>query len=173
MTSKALTPEAFDGLCQEYEQLQTKAEAAQTEADSQRALIEAEITAHGFVPDTAQSSRRFAGIEFSGTLTGSTGVEVDDASAGELEILLSKAKLHGIFAKLFTRRTEYSLVKGAENVLKTVKLPKRYAERIQTLYSYCFKVKTKKARLTVERVADIRAREEKAAKKAAKKGGTK
>ena len=57
-----------------------------------------------------------------------------------------------------------------ERVLPQTRLPKKFAERIQQLYSRCFVPRKKTPSLKVETITTVREREEKAAKKAAKGG---
>lgn len=163
----------FDRLCSDYVAAQSRVDEAKRLADQKRAAVLAWVEENGHVPTNAESSRRCEGADYSATVTTASTVEIRDDIVTELELVLSKAKLPGVFGQLFSRRVEYTLLKGAERVLPGAKLPKRYSERILQLYAQCFVPKKKTPSLKVELISDLRAREEKAAAKAAKKAGVK
>lgn len=163
----------FDEICTNYVARQIAADEAKAAADEAKATILGYVEKHGHVPTNAEASRRVEGADWCATVTTASTVEIRDNVVTELELLLSKAKLPAVFPLLFSRRVEYSLVKGAERVLPASSLPKRYAERILGLYAQCFIPKKKTPSLRVEAIETVRQREEKAAKKAAKKGGAK
>lgn len=173
MKSYDLDANEFDRLCAMYVTEQTKANAAQTFADGIKADIIRYVEHRGHVPTNAEASRRVEGADWCATVTTPSTVEIRDDIVTELELVLSKAKQAKLFPSLFSRRVEYSLVKGAEHVLPAAPLPKRLRERILTLYAQCFIPKKKTPSLRVEPIAVVRDREDKAAKKAAKKAGRK
>ncbi|MHB1794617.1 MAG: hypothetical protein ACYCPO_06585 [Acidobacteriaceae bacterium] len=161
----------FDELCLDYVTKQLATDEAKIASDQAKAVIIAAVQEHGHVPTNAEASRRIEGADWCATVTTPSTVEIHDANVTELELLLSQAKLPGVFANLFSRRVEYTLLKGAERVLPQTKLPKKFSERIVALYAQCFVPKKKTPSLKVEAIAAVRDREEKAATKAAKKAG--
>lgn len=158
----------FEQDCADYKS-KRKAEAdAKTEADTIKARIMAEVKRFGLVPDNAPKSRRVSTRNFVCTLTTGTSVEVDDTSACELELLLSQARRSAKFPLLFSRRSEYSLEKGAAEVIEQERWPKKHAEQIRILFAKCFRPKTGTPSLSVETSEAVAERERKAAAKAAK-----
>jgi hypothetical protein len=168
-----MTPQQFDVLCANYDEARTLAERLDKTLSEAKAQVMNAVLEHGRVPTNAEASRRFEGQIWSGTVTTSTTIEILDDNVTALELALSKAKLPRVFQQMFSRRVEYTMLKDAEKVLPQTRLPKRYAARIKQLYGRCFVPRKKTPSLKVESVVDARAREEKAAKKAAKKGGAK
>jgi phage terminase small subunit len=165
-----MTPQQFDLFCLDYAAKQLAAEEAKTKADTAKALVMNAVQEFGRVPTNAEASRRFEGAEWCGTVTAATTIEILDDNVTELELLLSQAKLSKVFPLMFSRRVEYTMLKDAERVLPQTRLPKKFAERIQQLYSRCFVPRKKTPSLKVETITTVREREEKAAKKAAKGG---
>jgi hypothetical protein len=164
-----MTPQQFDSLCADYAEKQLAANIAKEKADDAKALVMTAVEAYGRVPTNAEASRRFEGAEWCGTVTTTTAIEILDDNVTALELALSKAKLPRVFKLMFSRRVEYTMLKGAERILPQTHLPQRYARRIKELYARCFVPRKKTPSLKVEPLADLRAREE----KAAKKGGAK
>ncbi len=157
----------FDALCLDYVAKQLATDEAKIASDQAKAVIIAAVQEHGHVPTNAEASRRIEGADWCATVTTPSTVEIHDANVTELELLLSRAKLPGVFGSLFSRRVEYTLLKGAERVLPQTVLPKKYSERIVALYAQCFVPKKKTPSLKVEAIEVVRVREEKAAKKKA------
>jgi hypothetical protein len=160
----------FDALCLDYASKSLTADEAKHTADAAKALVMNAVQEFGHVPTNAEASRRMEGADWSATVTTPKTIEIIDSNVTELELLLSQAKQAKVFPLLFSRRVEYSLQKDAERVLPQTKLPGKLRERILSLYAQCFTPKTKTPSLKVETIATVREREEKAAKKAAKKG---
>lgn len=163
-----MTVKEFDVICFDYVSRMIAVEDAKIKADEAKAVVMTAVQQHGSVPKNAEASRRMEGANWCATVTTGTTVDVNDAACTELEIVLSRAKQHDIFANLFSRRTEFSLVKGAESALKQAKLPARWRDRIHQLYASCFSVHSKSPSLKVEAIAVVRDREDKASKKATK-----
>ncbi len=164
-----MNPKEFDDLARQYVALEEKADAADAEARRMKALVMEAVQKHGLVPPHAEQSRRLCGGEYVGTVTGGTTVEINDATVQELEIVLSRAKRSEIFPLLFARRVEYTLVKGAEHVIKQAKIPKRWRDHAAQLYAQCFNVKGKTPSLKIETLAKVIEREAKTMKKSKKK----
>lgn len=165
-----MNPQQFDSPCADYTEKQLAANMMKEKADDAKALVMNAVQEFGRVPTNAEASRRFEGMIWSGTVTTSTTIEILDDNVTALELALSKAKLPRIFKQMFSRRVEYTMLKDAEKVLPSTKLPAQYAARIRELYGRCFVPRKKTPSLKVESVSDARAREEKAAKKTAKGG---
>lgn len=165
-------PREFDRLCEDFVAAQLSADEAKRKADTAKACVMAYVEEHGSVPTNAEASRRIEGGDWCATVTTASTVEIRDNVVTELELQLSAAKQPGLFAQLFSRRVEYTLLKGAEHVLPAAKLPKSRREIILGLYAQCFIPKKKTPSLKVEPIATVRERDAKAAKKAAKKGGS-
>jgi len=157
----------FDELCLDYVAKQLATDEAKQQSDQAKAVIIAAVQEHGHVPTNAEASRRIEGADWCATVTTPSTVEIHDANVTELELLLSQAKFPHVFSQMFSRRVEYTLLKGAERVLPQTKLPKKFAERIVALYAQCFVPKKKTPSLKVEAIEVVRTREEKAAKKKA------
>jgi hypothetical protein len=168
-----MTISDFDNLCVDYAAKQLAADDAKRIADAAKALVMNAVQKYGHVPTNAEASRRFEGADWIATVTTPKTIEIIDGNVTELELLLSEAKLPKIFPLLFSRRVEYSLQKDAERVLPQASLPAKLRDRILSLYAQCFTQKTKTPSLKVEAIATVRAREEKAARKAAKKAAAK
>lgn len=165
-----MTPAEFDELAGKYLALETKSAAAEAEAKRAKAEVMEAIQKYGLVPPNAEQSRRLSGALFVGTVTGGTTVEINDANVTELEIVLSRAKRSEVFPQLFARRVEYTLVKGAEHVVKQAKIPARWRDRVAQLYAQCFSVKGKTPSLKVETLAKYVERVSRAERKGPKKG---
>ncbi len=168
-SNKHLDVIQFEFNCRQYLHQRGLLEIAKTQCDALKPLIIADVERFGLVPTNAEKSRRIDGRDFVATLTTGDGIEVNDAAALELEILLSKARQSKVFPSLFTRRTEYSLVAGAGRIIEHTKWPKRWADEIRNLYGRCFTANKRTPILKVERRADVEAREKEAAEKAAKR----
>lgn len=125
------------------------------------------VTRFGIVPPHAEKSRRLTGRLAVLTVTKGDVLTINDDRVEMLKEAL-EANGHGeFFGKLFTLRSKYEVVKGAETALKTESLPKRLAERVMNLWGRCIGVNPKKPTLKVVIIEPA-----KAAKKKAKKGGT-
>jgi hypothetical protein len=159
----------FDALCTDYATKQLATDEAKRASDALKAAVMNAVQTYGHVPTNADASRRMEGADWSATVTTPKTIEIIDGNVTELELLLSEAKLPKVFPLLFSRRVEYSLQKDAERVLPQTTLPAKLAARIMLLYAQCFTQKTRTPSLKLETIATVRAREEKAATKAAKK----
>jgi len=152
----------FDALCTDYATKQLATDEAKRASDALKAAVMNAVQTYGHVPTNADASRRMEGADWSATVTTPKTIEIIDGNVTE-------AKLPKVFPLLFSRRVEYSLQKDAERVLPQTTLPAKLAARITALYAQCFTQKTRTPSLKLETIATVRAREEKAATKAAKK----
>ena len=59
------------------------------------------------------------------------------------------ASANAFFKRLFTLRSKYEVVEGAEAALKAESLPKRLTEKVLNLWGRCIRVKAKKPSLKV------------------------
>ncbi len=162
------SPEQIDELARRYETAKAYL-AADREALN---AIEEEairlVQAWGTVPAHAEKSRRLVGKLAEFLVTKADTLTINDERVETLKDAL-EANGHGeYFKKLFTLRSKYEVVEGAEVALKSESLPRRLSEKVLNLWGRCIAVKAKKPSLKVT-LADPA----KAAKKAAKKAGAK
>ncbi|HEX4039046.1 MAG TPA: hypothetical protein VHX37_13380 [Acidobacteriaceae bacterium] len=165
-------PTTVDALCLLLNEKKAAAEAAGEDlAKAKSALID-QVQRFGYLPAGAEKSMRLDGNEFVATVTVGSTVEIVDRRVIELQLALSKAKKPRIFPQLFERRVKYSLSKGASELLQSsiAKLSDPVQKRLTQLFSLCFDVNSKSPSLSIESSSMVKAREAKAAKKAAKKG---
>ncbi len=143
------TPEAIDELASRYALArQTKAEAvASLEAVEAEAIALVELW--GTVPPHAEKSRRLAGRLSEFTVTKSDVLTIQDDRVETLKEALEANGYGEYFARLFTLRSKYEVVEGAEAALKAQSLPKRLAEKVLNLWGRCITVKPKKPSLKV------------------------
>ena len=173
--STAPTPQAVDAMVREYNEQKLVVDAASEQLRIRKSTLIDAIQRHGYVPAGADKSLRLDGIEFVSTVTTASTVEIVDSSVVRLQLALSAAKKSRLFRLLFDRRVKYSLVKDAADKLKTATagMPDAAQKKFALLFASCFDVGTKAPALNIDSIADLRAKEERAAKKAAKKGGRK
>lgn len=162
------SPEQIDDLAKRH----LAARIAKGEATAKFELIEAEAIAmvkeFGAVPPNAEKSRRLTGRLSEFTVTKADTLTISDERVVMLKDAL-EANGHGeYFKRLFTLRSKYEVVEGAEAALKSESLPKRLAEKVLNLFGRCISVKPKKPSLKVT-IADPAKPAKKA--KAAKKVG--
>ena len=125
------------------------------------------VTLYGIVPPHAEKSRRLNGRFAELTVTKGDTLTINDERVETLKDALVANGQGEFFKKLFTLRSKYEVVEGAEAALKTETLSKRLSEKVLNLWGRCISVKAKKASLKVV-IADPA----KPAKKSrAKKGG--
>jgi hypothetical protein len=174
-TAKSPTPAQVDALCVTYEKKKAANEKAGDALATAKAALLAKIDQFGYVPAHADKSRRLDGIGKIATATTSNTIEIRADAVTKLQLRLSRLKMPRLFAELFARQVKYSLVKGAGETITVAvqKLPAPRRAPLLGLFSSCFEVNSKTPSLAVEDVAALKAKEEKAAKKAAKKAGAK
>lgn len=161
------TPEQVDEIAQRYETAKLHVKAAQevlTEAEKEAVEM---VTQFGIVVPRAEKSRRLHGRFSELTVTKSDTLTISDERVETLKDALEVNGRADIFPKLFTLRSKYEVVEGAEQVMKTESLSKRLSEKVFNLWGRCISVKAKKPSLKV-----VIATPDKPAKKSsAKKGG--
>jgi hypothetical protein len=160
------TPEQIDDLAARH----VHAKFAKAEASAQLEAIEVEavalVEAWGTVPAHAEKSRRLAGKLSEFTVTRADTLTIIDDRVETLREALEANGFGEYFKRLFTLRSKYEVVEGAEAALKSESLPKRLSEKVLNLWGRCITVKPKKPSLKVT-LADP-AQPAKKAKKAAK-----
>lgn len=124
------------------------------------------VTRFGIVVPRAEKSRRLAGRLSEFTVTKADTLTINDERVVTLKEALEANGFGVYFERLFTLRSKYEVVEGAETALKSESLPKRLAEKVLNLWGRCISVKAKKPSLKV-----VLADPAKPAKKA-KKGGS-
>jgi hypothetical protein len=161
----------IDRYCREYEAKRQEIEASSADLATKKALLLNLIETYGYVPPNAEKSRRLDGVEMVATMTVGSSVEVKSDPVTKLQLRLSHFKKPRVFKQLFSKTIKYSLVKDASTSLKLAiqTLPAEAQAEILVLFTSCFEVNTNTPSLKVETVAVIKAKEEKAAKKAATK----
>lgn len=155
----------FDRDCNNYVQWKQLERDAKEKADKIKARIMDAVEQHGQVPTNAEKSRRVEGRRYVATVTTGTAIEIDDQRCTDLELLLSRARKSNLFSQMFARRSEFTLVKGADQVIRTTAWPKKFRDEITSLYAACFRPKTKTPSLEVVSVESLQAKQDKAAKK--------
>jgi hypothetical protein len=156
------TPHQLDAMVETFEDIRDRAELAdELYEDAKRELIEL-IQQFGTVPAGAESSLRLQGQRTFITVTTGTTIAIKEDAVVTLEGAMEANDHAGLFDSMFGTRTKHELLKGAENTLRTAKLPKRLVKKYTELYARCFDVKKKSPSLKVERID---------AAKPAKKGG--
>jgi len=159
------TPEQIDELAREYEAAKSiVAQEKQRLADLEERLI-IMVQSWGVVPAHAEKSRRLVGRFAELLVTRADTLTVNDERVETLKDALEANGYGEYFRKLFTLRSKYEVVEGAETALKSESLPKRLSEKVLNLWGRCISVRAKKPSLKVT-LADPA----KPAKKA-KKGG--
>ena len=162
------TPEQIDELAQRYLlRLSELRQARDFVADAEERLIKL-VQAYGTVPPNAEKSRRLHGVKAELTVTKSDTLTINDDRVEVLKEALDANGRGDFFTRLFTLRSKYEVVDGAESALKSEALPKRLAEKVLNLWGRCISVKAKKPSLKVT-IADPA----KPAKKSRAKKGTK
>lgn len=171
----AISPKEIDSYCRDYAAREREIELLSADLVIKKAALVTLVQTHGYVPTNAEKSRRLDGIEMVATTTTGSSVEVKSDSVTHLQLRLSQCKKPRLFKLLFSRTIKYSLVKDASDALKVgiAGLPEKVRTELLTLFASCFDVNSKTPSLSVDAVSVIKAKEEKAAKKAAKKGGAK
>jgi hypothetical protein len=164
------SPTEIDELATRYNNAKV-AKIAATTAFSDIELEAIELVKNwGIVVPRAEKSRRLTGILSVFTVTKADTLTINDDRVETLKEAL-EANGHGAyFAKLFTLRSKYEIVEGAEAALKSESLPKRLSEKVLNLFGRCIGVTPKKPFLKVV-VIDPAKPAKKATK--AKKGGAK
>lgn len=161
------TPEQIDDLAARHVQ----AKFAKAEAATKLEALEAEaiemVMNWGIVPAHAEKSRRLAGKLSEFTVTKADTLTINDERVETLREALQANGYGDYFGKLFTLRSKYEVVDGAETALKSESLPKRLSEKVLNMWGRCITVKPKKPSLKI-----IIADPAKPAKRA-KKGGAK
>jgi hypothetical protein len=143
------TPEEIDTVACNY--LFAKERSAEAAADVQRLELElvCMVKEWGIVPPHAEKSRRLQGKLAELTVTKADTLTVADDRVNDLRDALTSVGHQKFFGKLFTLRSKWEIVDGAESALKQVALPKRLAEKVMNLWGRCISVKPKKPSLKV------------------------
>jgi hypothetical protein len=162
----------IDALCFEFEEKKQAAELAVAALSEIKAQLIDRVEKQGYVPSNAEKSKRLDGVIWVATTTTGSTVEVKTESVVKLQLELSRLKKPRLFAKLFARQVKYSLVKDAADALKLALASLAAAKKapVLALFSSCFDVNSKTPSLSVDSISAVKAKEEKAAKKAAGKG---
>jgi hypothetical protein len=143
------TPEQIDDLAQRVKAAKIdKIAATQTFEALQQEAIDM-VMNYGIVPPNAEKSRRLSGRLAELTVTKSDTITVDDTRVEDLKDCLLVNNRAGFFTRLFTLRSKWEIVDGAESALKEEALPKRLAERVLNLFGRCISVEAKKPSLKV------------------------
>jgi hypothetical protein len=160
------TPEEIGELAREYEaaKLHVADERENLARVEERAVIL--VQTWGVVPAHAEKSRRLVGKLSELLVTRADTLTVVDDRVETLKGALEANGYGEYFKKLFTLRSKYEVVEGAETALKSESLPKRLSEKVLNLWGRCITVKPKKPSLKVT-IADP-AKPAKKAKKAGK-----
>ena len=143
------TPEEIDAYAKRHQE----AKIAKIAADQSFAAIEQEgfamVANFGTMPQTAEKSRRLAGRYAELTVTKSDTVTVIPDRVRDFEDALTVNGYGELFGRFFAAETKYSIVDGAESVLKTLQISKRLAARIFALFGRSISIRTKKPSLKV------------------------
>lgn len=143
------TPEAIDELAKRHQEAKSALTEAKAEFDSIEQEAIAMVTQYGIVVPRAEKSRRLTGKLAELTVTKSDTLTISD---DRVEVLKDALEVNGygeFFKRLFTLRSKYEVVEGAELALKSESLPKRMSEKVLNLWGRCISVKPKKPSLKV------------------------
>ena len=145
----APSPELIDELASRYLQAKEKAGEAQNTVAAIADEAIALVNAWGIVPAHAEKSRKLNGKRAEFTVTKADTLTVVDDRVETLKEALEANGYGEYFKKLFTLRSKYEVVEGAEAALKSESLPKRLAEKVLNLWGRCIAVRPKKPMLKV------------------------
>lgn len=159
------TPAQIDGIAQQYLKMKASVADMRGQVESLEQNLIALVEQWGIVPPHAEKSRRLNGTLAELTVTKADTLTINDERVETLKDALEANGYGEFFTRLFTLRSKYEIVEGAESALKAESLPKRLAEKVLNLFGRSIGVKAKKPSLKVV-VADPA----KPARKA-KKGG--
>lgn len=143
------TPEAIDELARRYEKAKSFAACAREDLTAIEAECVEMVTNFGIVPAHAEKSRRLNGRLAELTVTKGDVLTINDERVETLKDALETNARGDFFGKLFTLRSKYEVVEGAESALKQEPLGKRLSERVLNLWGRCISVKAKKPSLKV------------------------
>lgn len=143
------TPDEIDAMAARYVLVKNNVAAQKAEMEKLEAECIRWVNIWGVVPAHAEKSRRLAGKLSEFTVTKADTLIINDERVVTLKDAL-EANGHGeYFNKLFTLRSKYEVVEGAEAALKSESLPKRLSEKVLNLWGRCISVKPKKPSLKV------------------------
>ena len=143
------TPNELDEYALRYSQYKLEAKNAAELVAGTEAEIVRLVELWGTVPAHAEKSRSLAGIRSKFTVTKADVLTVNDERVTTLKEALEANGYGSYFKKLFTLRSKYEVVEGAEAALKSESLPKRLSEKVLNLWGRCISVKAKKPSLKV------------------------
>ncbi|MFP5268477.1 MAG: hypothetical protein ACLGQU_14080 [Acidobacteriota bacterium] len=148
-------PRQIDALIEEYAALQSSLlqqrdvqRSLQEKCDERKAKLLEWIEAYG-VHHTGKSCR-LHGLHHSAVATTATLVQVDEAACDAFRGYLEKTLPEGAAERFFTRQVSYHIVKGPDEVLRTLELPARIRNRVSELVRACFRVTAKAPSLRVD-----------------------
>jgi hypothetical protein len=143
------TPEQIDELAAKYVMAVEALDAQKETMAARAAMAIALVNKWGIVVPRAEKSRRLSGKLSEFTVTKADTLTIDDDRVVTLKEALEANGHADYFAKLFTLRSKYEVVEGAEAALKSESLPKRLSEKVLNLWGRCIRVKPKKPSLKV------------------------
>ena len=143
------TPAHIDEIAERY----LTAKVAVTRVQAIFSAIEQEavelVTNYGIVPAHAEKSRRLVGKLAELTVTKSDTLTINDERVEMLRDALAANRREELFPRLFTLRSKYEVVEGADQLIRTESLSKRLSEKILSLWGRCISVRPKKPSLRV------------------------
>ena len=148
------TAEHIDQAARDYKVAQDAVTLAKEQLAEYEAAAIALVEQWGSVPPHAEKSRRLAGTLSELTVTRADTLTIVDARVETLKEALEANGYGEYFGKLFTLRSKYEVVEGAETALKSESLPKRLSEKVLNLWGRCITVKPKKPSLKVALIAE-------------------
>jgi hypothetical protein len=149
LAASAPAPEFIDELAARYLAAKEKASEAQTTVAAIADEAIALVNEWGVVPAHAEKSRKLNGRRAELLVTRVDTLTVVDDRVETLKGALEANGYGEYFKKLFTLRSKYEVVEGAETALKSESLPKRLAEKVLNLWGRCIAVRPKKPSLKV------------------------
>lgn len=152
-TPARLSPEEIDKFAGLYLAAKQKVADAKAEFDAIEQEAVDLVMNFGIVPPYAEKSRRLNGRLAELTVTKGDVLTINDERVETLKDALETNGHGEFFKKLFTLRSKYEVVEGAEAALKQESLSKRLSERVLNLWGRCISVKSKKPALKVS-IAD-------------------
>jgi hypothetical protein len=164
----------FHKFCRKYGLNKKTMETAKDAFEKIRADLQAFVDTYGFTPSTADKTLRCETELYQADVQRAIPVEINDARVVQFQSLCKNIRRPQLFPRIFSRRVEYSLIKGADKIIESASVPKKHKEAFVALYALCFTPNPKSPSLKVIDVqAEAVATAEKAAAAEAKKAAKK
>ena len=161
------TPEAIDAAIREYEELQEWLKDVEADVQKAKTYVIALVEGYGHPVPGSEQSRRLLGRRNEATVTRANTTTVNEEKVHDLLAYLSTDESTLLlFHRLFERQVKHRLVGGARDVLASVEMPRRVADKVMALFGKCFDVKPNAPSLKVRVIKPTKASKKQKAGKA-------